>query len=286
MAVKRAFFFGCSFTNYSWPTWADAVGHTLHSQGYEYYNFGLPGSGNDLIFKTMLRASQEYHFTSDDLVFVMWTSWNREDRYTRTENGVAWQLQGNVLNNHIYDDEFISKHWSMEHDIITSISAISAARRLFDISFESSIPVFEGGRRLSFDDPLITELEKVVMPNPMVDVTSNQLLATHDGHPDIPKILEYLDQVFTPATGIHLESNTRIWLNEFNQFMLDAVAPLTTPGMSLSLADRMWRDDISFKIMNHHADNEWYRMPESAASMWCVNKLVNYMRDFSNQVLR
>ena len=287
MAHKRVFFFGCSFTNYGWPTWADAVGHTLNGQGYEYYNFGLPGSGNDLIFKTMLRAKQEYNITSDDLIMVMWTSWNREDRYTRTEegdNGVAWQLQGNVLNNDVYDDEFISKHWSLEHDIITSISAITAARQLFDICFEGSLPVLENALGDFDTDQLVSALSQLNMPCTIRDITSNKLIADLDGHPDIPKVLEYVDQVVSPVTGICLAESTRDWLSEFDKFMMDTTSALHHQKLSPSLRIRMWNDDISIKIRSHHhAQTKQYRMPESAASMWCSTKIIDYLNSFSNQ---
>ena len=287
MKNKRVFFFGCSCTHYGWPTWADAVGHTLHARGYEYYNFGMPGSGNDLIFKTMLRAKQEHNITSDDLIMVMWTSWNREDRYTRTTPGdpcIAWELQGSVLNNAIYDDDFLSKHWSLEHDIITSISAITAAHTLFNIDFVSSLPVTENSVGSS-DDPLVAELEQLNMPHQMQDFSYNDIIRRYDGHPDMIAVLNFVDQVVTPVTGIVLEQNTRAMLAEFDEFMTNITAPLS--GLDFSTGSRLWKSDIFENIMNHHDDQkQQYRMPYSGSSLWDCNNIVDYLKVFGNQAWR
>ena len=51
---KRLFTFGCSFTQYNWPTWADILGRSLHQEGWEFHNIGRAGTGNMQIMKTIL----------------------------------------------------------------------------------------------------------------------------------------------------------------------------------------------------------------------------------------
>jgi hypothetical protein len=85
---KRFFAFGCSFTNYCWPTWADYIGRNIG----EYYNFGASGSGNMLIFQQFIQAHKKYNFTKDDLVIIMWTNTTREDRYIQG----CWRRNGNL----------------------------------------------------------------------------------------------------------------------------------------------------------------------------------------------
>lgn len=290
MAVKRAFFFGCSFTSYGWPTWADAMGHTLHAQGYEYYNFGLPGAGNDLIFKTMMRAQHEYNITSDDLVMVMWTSWNREDRYLHNQYGdTAWQLQGNVLNSEFYDQDFISKYWSLENDVITSITAISAARALFDINYEASLAVTESVPEFVRDDPVLSAMTEVQMPNVIPD-TPNQTtaLGAIDGHPDIPAVIQYVDQVVTPVTGIALEQGTRDWLNQFDDYMTATLAPVDQAMVAghLDLAKKMWRK-LSNKIYTHHNDvRKQYMMMTDGPELWRTDRVLDYLQGFGSQAER
>lgn len=290
MAVKRAFFFGCSFTSYDWPTWADAIGHTLHAQGYEYYNFGLPGAGNDLIFKTMMRAHHEYNITSDDLVMVMWTSWNREDRYLHNNYGdTAWQLQGNVLNTDFYDQDFISKYWSLENDVITSITAISAARAIFDINYEASLAVTEYVPESLRDDPVLSAMTEVQMPNVIPDrPDQTTALGVMDGHPMISDTLKYVDQVVTPVTGIALEQDTRDWLNEFEIFMVDTLAPL---DHIIAHADSQTRQDIwsrvSDKIFNHHINyRKQYMMMTDGPELWRSDRVLDYLQGFGSQAER
>lgn len=74
---KRFFAFGCSFTNYKWPTWADIISQDIPS----YQNWGKPGAGNHYIFNSIIEADQRHNFNKDDLVIVMWSYKDREDRY-------------------------------------------------------------------------------------------------------------------------------------------------------------------------------------------------------------
>ena len=74
---KRFFSFGCSFTNYIWPTWADIIGNDFDF----YQNWGAAGSGNHFIFNSIIEADARYNFNENDLVIVMWSFIIREDRY-------------------------------------------------------------------------------------------------------------------------------------------------------------------------------------------------------------
>ena len=77
LKYKRFFAFGCSFTNYFWPTWADIIG-----QDIPYYeNWGEGGGGNHFIFNSVVEADTRHNFNSDDLIIIMWSSASREDRY-------------------------------------------------------------------------------------------------------------------------------------------------------------------------------------------------------------
>lgn len=77
MTYKRFFAFGCSLTNYYWPTWADIIGRDIEF----YQNWGVPGAGNHYIFNSIVEANTRYKFNNDDLVIVMWSTMHREDRY-------------------------------------------------------------------------------------------------------------------------------------------------------------------------------------------------------------
>ena len=75
--MSRLFTFGCSFTSYTWKTWADILGQ----QAEEFYNFGQIGGGNEQIFFKIIEANKKYNFTKDDTVAVCWTHYHRKDVY-------------------------------------------------------------------------------------------------------------------------------------------------------------------------------------------------------------
>lgn len=76
---KRFFAFGCSFTNYDWPTWADIIGKEVPY----YENWAEMAGGNHFIFNSIIECDAKNKFQKDDLVIVMWTSIEREDRYNK-----------------------------------------------------------------------------------------------------------------------------------------------------------------------------------------------------------
>ena len=71
---KRFFAFGCSFTKYKWPTWADILGTKFE----EYYNFGRGGACNTYIMNKFIEADTKYKFNWEtDYIVIMFTNFNR-----------------------------------------------------------------------------------------------------------------------------------------------------------------------------------------------------------------
>lgn len=117
---KRLFVFGCSFTSYRWPTWADILSQEIPD--VDYYNFGLCGGGNLLMSIRITEANQRYHFTEDDLVVVMWTTFCREDRY---KDGRWWNT-GNIFTAvHDYPDEYVRKYADTKGYLIRDMAVIT-----------------------------------------------------------------------------------------------------------------------------------------------------------------
>lgn len=83
--TKRFFAFGCSYTRYFYPTWADLIGSNFD----EYYNYGQAGSGNRYIFNAIIEASIIHKFTNDDVIFIQWSGVERTDKYINN----AWKIQ-------------------------------------------------------------------------------------------------------------------------------------------------------------------------------------------------
>ena len=93
---KRVFAFGCSFTSYIYPTWADILASEMPNA--EYYNFGLSGAGNMFIAARVIEANRRFKFTETDLIMIMYSTSFREDRYIDN----AWQGPGHIYNQSYY----------------------------------------------------------------------------------------------------------------------------------------------------------------------------------------
>lgn len=101
---KRFFAFGCSFTSYNWPTWADVLASEMPNA--EFYNFGHCGGGNSMISNRIVESNCRFKFTDTDLIIPMWTTFCREDRYV---NG-HWMATGNMYSQGEYSEEFVRKY--------------------------------------------------------------------------------------------------------------------------------------------------------------------------------
>jgi hypothetical protein len=73
----RLYTFGCSMTQYRWPTWADIVGTCWN----KFENWGRPGAGNQYIFNSVIECDARNNFNSDDTVLIMWSGISRIDYY-------------------------------------------------------------------------------------------------------------------------------------------------------------------------------------------------------------
>jgi hypothetical protein len=120
---NRLFVFGCSFTHYSWPTWADLLAKEMEHA--EYHNFGKSGSGNLLISNRVTQANCKFKFCETDLVIVMWSSAFREDRYIDDN----WRTAGNIYTQkHAYDKNFVKNYTDPEGFVIRDMSLIELTR--------------------------------------------------------------------------------------------------------------------------------------------------------------
>lgn len=123
MKSKRFFAFGCSFTRYAWPTWADIIGAPYEEN---YYNYGKVGAGNIYIHNTIMEVDQIHKFNSDDLVIVQWSGVDREDRYLNGE----WRTKGNVLS--AYSEKWISQYYDSRGYLIRDIALIKSIKEFLE----------------------------------------------------------------------------------------------------------------------------------------------------------
>lgn len=122
--MKRLFTFGCSFTDYRWPTWADIAGCE-----FDYYeNWGQYGTGNLFILNSLTECIVKNKLTKNDTVVIMWTNVTREDRYVKNK----WLTAGNIFTQTTYPQEFVKKFCDVKGYFIRDLSIIHATRKMLE----------------------------------------------------------------------------------------------------------------------------------------------------------
>jgi len=244
MSKPRFFAFGCSMTHFQWLTWADILAMHYAELGYDTYNLGISGSGNQQILSTLARADLKYNFTDADIICVMWSSWSRLDMYTRFGSSVRnekneivakWNQGGNILmlaDN--LDPEEIQAMKSyqkyirnMNHDLIRNITAIHTANRAYRIAYNGSIWNTEGPGHGKIVDE---EFDRVTrsMPehwyyNPYDHHDSwsaetwnfYNIVAKLDGHPVPGAALQWVTDVIAPEMNIQLSDSVSERVRQF-----------------------------------------------------------------------
>lgn len=123
----RLFAFGCSFTNYSWPTWADILGRE-----FDYFeNWGLSAAGNFYIFNALNECLLKNKLSKDDTVIIMWSSVTREDRYLNNQ----WIVSGNMYLDgarKLNGSQYIKKYVDRRGYLIRDLSLIHSAKGLLE----------------------------------------------------------------------------------------------------------------------------------------------------------
>ncbi len=123
--MSRLFTFGCSFTHYFWPTWADFLRFNYD----EYQNWGGRGFGNQAIFELLIEANTRNKFTKGDTIIIMWSSHQRHDLYK-----IGWNGKGNILTAGEGEkhDEYIKENFEVLGSVYHTLNYISAARLILE----------------------------------------------------------------------------------------------------------------------------------------------------------
>jgi hypothetical protein len=116
--MNRLFTFGCSYTYFYWPTWADIL-----SLNFSYYeNWGYAGLGNRAIAERLAECHARNLISSNDTVIVQWSSHLRFDWHNPKplKGNYGWQTNGNIYNrwNHDIFSKEIIKTFCTEKSLI------------------------------------------------------------------------------------------------------------------------------------------------------------------------
>ena len=216
---KRFFAFGCSFTKYAWPTWANII---ARDTGLPLQNWGHTGAGNVYIHHKMVEAKIKESINNDDLVIVNWSSWHREDRID--VNG-DWKSGGNVFQNRFFDKKFIKNHWSIHNDVVKNATAIISGNDAIKPTYQSHMLDYEN--IIIYPEPQEPELNITLqhqypyflnaLPEKKIFYSGdqtyfNKVTTSYDPHPDILGHLGHVKQIYNDL-GWKLKDQTIDYYN-------------------------------------------------------------------------
>jgi len=150
----KIYAYGCSFTDFKWPTYADILGLQFH-----VINRGASGSGNERIFFHFMEDVRENKIDSQDTVIFQWSGLTRFD-YLQQNN--TWLSVGNVLNqydtdgNYIYTKikEWLNPNYEFEKTVNYKISSEFITKELGCQSLQMSLSPIEGHDRTFIENNL------------------------------------------------------------------------------------------------------------------------------------
>lgn len=235
---KRAFAFGCSFTSYYWPTWADLISYEIPNT----YLYGKTGAGNFYIYQAVVEALLTHNIGKDDLVMVMFSNVTREDRYTKKE---GWITPGNIFFQDTYDEKFVKKFFCEKGYLMRDCNLIEGIDRILstteaDYSLMSMINLDS----YSSDSTKMTGVEEVLelysstikKIEPSVfevifnnDWRNNPIRPTYDAHwspqqhyvDNHPTTLEHLEYILKIFPNTKFSENTLKLANECNDKLFE-----------------------------------------------------------------
>jgi len=127
MTKNRLFTFGCSYTKYMWPTWANIIATNFE----EHYYCAQQVEGNYYVAEILYEMHLKTTITKNDVVLIMLSSFNRIDIYNPKYK--AFNLTGNIYNSeHIYGEKFVRDAWNDEHSIYNTWFMVKSMKALLD----------------------------------------------------------------------------------------------------------------------------------------------------------
>lgn len=247
---KRFFTFGCSFTCYMWPTWADIVAKEMPEA--EFFNFGISGSGNPLISYRIAEANKRFKFTETDLVMVMFTTFCREDRWVDP----GWISCGNIFNNDIYPKDWVKKFADERGYLIRDAAIIDMSTTYLetlpcDTHSMMSVPFSFGSDECDNNSTTPEDINRLYASTfnkfkpSMYELElkgwDTDYKGFSDGHPSPIKYYNYIEKLgfnLSPSTKQYALDSTQILIETQNR----AIIPTMFPEQDISVAK-------SFRLM-------------------------------------
>jgi len=121
----RIWTFGCSFTQYFYPTWADILIHEVNQHNHSGENWGRCGRGNLYIANKVQECHARNKLNKDDWVFICWSNYFREDAHT---DKLGWHTPGQVFKQTQYTDGTVNGFGSAKYYAMRDLALIQSTR--------------------------------------------------------------------------------------------------------------------------------------------------------------
>jgi hypothetical protein len=217
----RLITFGCSFTDYSWPTWADIMARDLDC---EYENWAIGGGGNQQIARRILYRDQQFGWQPDDIVLVQWTSITREDRFYETQ----WVSQGSVSLAPHYGSKWVEQYWSWNNDVINTAQARMTTELILKDRLKYQMAMTWGDANLAETNKITDFWRERLTPCDELPIFTKPFNGrTQDGHPDPRWWLNWVETKIYPQLGFTLKDRTRKQVQDMQQYLETLVAKQT-----------------------------------------------------------
>jgi hypothetical protein len=269
---KRFFAFGCSFTNYLWPTWADIVGQDIPV----YQNWAKPGAGNHYIFNSVMEAHARHQFNKNDLVIAMWSNKEREDRYHNN----YWLTATNLSQEEVYGKKWFNEFGTdFKGYLVRDLAFIKATQTLLESS-KCHWENFMINPITNIDIELATAagLDKL-SENEQYDYIVNAFNKLCEGT-DIDPFIEHRE-VIEIYKDVFLKINKSLEGRWSNEYRINRISPNKdvhpTPLEALAFLDDVWPDNrLSDSSRNYanHWNNEMYKHNKILNPIHPINSVV------------
>lgn len=215
--MSRLFTFGCSFTSYVWPTWADFVALNFK----EHQNWANAGAGNYFISSRIYECDVVNRLTADDTVLVMFTQYFRNDMIDKNSN---WVNAGNIYNQTLYGHDFVTKYWSDEHGYFMTWYNILSVKKLLDgigckYRFMSAFDI--SSQKIKLDNTpkrmvqCSDELKKIISHINLMYFNENKpqysFTDEFDSHPTISTHLEWVKMYLPEYYNVNMDNFAQKW---------------------------------------------------------------------------
>ena len=265
--MNTLYTFGCSFTNYTWPTWATIVAYDLKMK---LCNYGQVGMGNFGIANRILEVNERIGVDDSDMLMVLWSSWDREDRLKNKD----WRGEGSVFSNdEIYGIKWLRRFYDDSDKIMKNIFWIHSVNKIYGSNIHWQGSGFDYYKNDTFFDETpvgIDDDAKAIINTyghllPEVyhwldaeDRPSFGYFA--DKHPDVRKHLQLVTDVIYPSIGKQIRPETVELFNEIQHSFENSKMFYKGPNKEPEFSERWMQTKFPevWKIMDrsdiHYAD--------------------------------